>query len=187
MSINGAACGLYSVGATAISFVVPIGLLPNTGTASYPVVINVRDDIALTNNVIRGQVVIVASQPDIFTDSSGPGGRAVVCNVTDPSIPMCVIEPFNVTTPDASGTPVPTVLEVHVTGVRGTAASSITVTIGTTVIVPSNVILVDQPGFEEIDFTLPSTVNTGDLPIVITVGAATSRPADTAPNVRINP
>jgi uncharacterized protein (TIGR03437 family) len=183
MSINGAACGLYSVGTSPaqISFVVPIGLVPNSGTASYPVVIN--------NNgtVIRGQVVIVAAQPDIFTDSNGPGGRAVVCNVTDPSIPMCVIEPFNVTTPDASGTPVPTVLEVHVTGVRGTAAGSITVTIGTTVIVPSNVILLDQPGFEEIDFTLPSNVDRGDLPIVVAVGTATSRPAASAPHITINP
>ena len=183
MSINGAACGLYSVGTSPaqISFVVPIGLVPNSGTASYPVVIN--------NNgtVIRGRVVIVAAQPDIFTDSNGPGGRAVVCNVTDPSIPMCVIEPFNVTTPNASGTPVPTVLEVHVTGVRGTAASSITVTIGTTVIVPSNVILLDQPGFEEIDFTLPSAVDRGDLPIVVAVGTATSRPAASAPHITINP
>jgi len=189
MSINGAACGLYSVGAHQINFVVPIGLVPNTGTASYPVVINVRDDAAVppTNTVIRGRVVIVASQPDIFTDSNGPGGRAVVCNVTDPSIPMCVVEPFNVTTPDASGTPVPTVLEVHLTGVRGTAASSINVTIGTTVIVPSKVILLDQPGFHEIDFTLPSTVDRGDLPIVVKVGTATSRPAGTAPNVKINP
>lgn len=185
MSINGAACGLYSVGTSPaqINFVVPIGLVPNSGTDSYPVVIN--------NNgtVIRGLVVIVAAQPDIFTDSNGPGGRAVVCNVTNPSIPLCVIEPFNVMTPDASGTPVPTVLEIHLTGVRGTAAavSSVSVTIGTTVIVPSNVILLDQPGFEEIDLTLPATVDIGDLPIVITVGTATSRPAASAPKVKINP
>jgi uncharacterized protein (TIGR03437 family) len=185
MSINGAACGLYSVSTSPaqISFVVPIGLVPNSGTDSYPVVIN--------NNgtVIRGRVAIVAAQPDIFTDSNGPGGRAVVCNITNPSIPMCVIEPFNVMTPDASGTPVPTVLEVHVTGVRGTAAavSSVSVTIGTTVIVPSNVILLDQPGFEEIDLTLPSAVDLGDLPIVIMVGTPTSRPTASAPHVKINP
>lgn len=181
VSIGGAACGLYSVSPTTISFVVPIGLVPNAGTASYPIVIN--------NNgtVIRGQVVIVAAQPDIFTDSNGPGGRAVVCNVTNPTIATCVIEPFNVTTPDASGTLVPTVLEVHVTGVRGTAASAITVTIGTTVIVPSNVIVLDQPGFEEIVLTLPATVDRGDLPIVIKVGTATSRPSDSAPHVKINP
>jgi hypothetical protein len=79
------------------------------------------------------------------------------------------------------------VLEIHVTGVRGTAAGSITVTIGTTVIVPSNVILLDQPGFEEIDFTLPSAVDLGDLPIVVAVGTATSRPAASAPHITINP
>ncbi len=181
MSIGGAACGLYSVTPTSISFVVPIGLVPSTGTASYPVVMN--------NNgtVIRGQLTIVAAQPDIFTDSNGPGGRAVVCNVTNPTIPSCVVEPFNVTTPDASGTPVPTVLEVHLTGVRGTAASAINVTIGTTVIVPSKVILLDQPGFDELDLTLPAAVDRGDLPIVVKVGTATSRPADTAPHVKINP
>lgn len=186
MSIGGAACGLYFVGTSPaqISFVVPIGLVPNSGTESYPVVIN--------NNgtVIRGQLVIVAAQPDIFTDSNGPGGRALVCNVTNPIIPGCVIEPFTVMTPDAGGTPVATVLEIHVTGVRGTASSSMTVTIGTTAILPSNVILLDQPGFEEIIITLPAAVDLGDLPIVVTVvGGATavSRPADSAPHVKINP
>jgi uncharacterized protein (TIGR03437 family) len=182
MSINGAACGLYSVSTSPaqISFVVPVGLAPNSGIDSYPVVIN--------NNgtVIRGRVAIVAAQPDIFTDSNGPGGRAVVCNITNPITPSCVMEPFNVTSDDGTGTQVPTVLEIHVTGVRGTAAGSITVTIGTTVIVPSNVILLDQPGFEEIDFTLPLGVDRGDLPIVITVGTATSRPTASAPQVKIN-
>ncbi len=78
-------------------------------------------------------------------------------------------------------------LEIHLTGVRGISASAITVRVGTTDIVPSNVILLDQPGFDEIDFTLPSTVDRGDLPIVVKVGAATSRPADSAPRVKINP
>jgi uncharacterized protein (TIGR03437 family) len=182
MSINGAACGLYSVSTSPaqISFVVPVGLVPNSGIDSYPVVIN--------NNgtVIRGRVVIVPAQPDIFTDSNGPGGRAVVCNITNPITPGCVTEPFNITSDDGTGTQVPTVLEIHVTGVRGTAAGSITVTIGTTIIVPSNVILLDQPGFEEIDLTLPAAVDRGDLPIVITVGTATSRPTASAPHVTIN-
>jgi siroheme synthase (precorrin-2 oxidase/ferrochelatase) len=48
------------------------------------------------------------------------------------------------------------------------------------------VILLDQPGFEEIDFTLPAAVDRGDLPIVITVGTATSRPTASAPQVKIN-
>ena len=70
---------------------------------------------------------------------------------------------------------------------RGTAPGSITVTIGTTVITATNVISLDQPGFDEIDITLPSTVDRGDLPIVVKVGAATSRPTDSAPHVTINP
>jgi len=79
------------------------------------------------------------------------------------------------------------VLEIHLTGVRGTAASAINVVIGTTVIVPSKVISLDQPGFDEIDITLPATVDRGNLPIVVKVGTATSRPADSAPHVKINP
>jgi uncharacterized protein (TIGR03437 family) len=181
ISINGAACGIYAVTATSISFVVPNGLVPPTGTASYPVVINSN------GAVIRGQLVIVAAQPDIFTDANGPGGRAVVCNITNALTPGCLTEPFSITSDDGTGTLVPTVLELHLTGVRGTAASSITVTIGTTAIVPTTVIALDQPGFQVVDFTLPATVNTGDLPIVVAVGAATSRPADSAPHVTINP
>jgi uncharacterized protein (TIGR03437 family) len=179
IAINGAACGIYLVTATSIDFVVPIGLVPNTGTASYPVVINSN------GTVIRGQVVIVSAQPDIFTSTGGSGGRAVVCNVTNAT---CLIEPFNVTSDNGTGTLVPTVLEIHLTGIlRGTAAAAVTVTIGTTVIVPTNVIQLDQPGFQEIDITLPSTVDRGDLPIVVKVGTATSRPTDSAPHVTINP
>ena len=181
ISINGVACGIYSVTATSISFAVPIGLVANTGTTSYPVVINSN------GVVIRGQVVIVSAQPDIFTSTNGPLGRAVICNVTNPLTPGCITEPFNVTSDDGTGTLVPTVLEIHLTGVRGTAGSGITVTIGTTVIVPTNVIQLDQPGFQEIDLTLPSTVDRGDLPIVVKVGTATSRPTDSAPHVTINP
>jgi uncharacterized protein (TIGR03437 family) len=187
ISINGAAAGIYSVSSSSISFVVPIGLAPNTGTASYPVVINFHNEAAGTGTVIRGQVVIVAAQPDIFTSNNGPGGRAVVCNITNPSTPGCLIEPFNVTSDNGTGTQVSTVLEVHLTGVRGTSASAISVTIGTTAIVPSTAISLDQPGFDVVDITLPSTVDRGDLPIVVKVGTATSRPTDSAPHVKINP
>jgi uncharacterized protein (TIGR03437 family) len=138
--------------------------------------------------VILGQVVIVSSQPDIFTSTNGPLGRAIVCNVTNPLTPGCLTEPFNVTSDNGTGTLVPTVLEIHLTGLlRGTAATAITVTIGTTSIVPSNVIQLDQPGFQEIDITLPTAVDRGDLPIVVKVGTATSRPTDSAPHVTINP
>ena len=126
MSIGGAACGLYSVSPTAISFVVPIGLPANTAPQSYAVVIN--------NNgtVIRGLMVVVAAQPDIFTTTNGPGGRAVVCNVTNPATPGCLGEPFKITSDDGTGTLVPTVLEIHLTGVRNSIPGAITATIGTT-------------------------------------------------------
>ncbi|HEY6046038.1 MAG TPA: hypothetical protein VIU65_05500 [Pyrinomonadaceae bacterium] len=187
VAINGAAAGLYSVDSTAIKFVVPAGLIPNTGSASYPIVINIRDT-PTTNRAIRGLVVIVTAQPDVETTSNGPNGRAVICNVTVPSS-GCIIEPFNVTTTDASGSPVPTKLEVHVTGVRGVAASSINVVIGTTSIVASQNIAADLPGFDQVIITLPSTVSRGDsLPVVVTVGTATSRPTPALPPlVKINP
>jgi hypothetical protein len=44
----------------------------------------------------------------------------------------------------------------------------------------------DLPGTDEFDFTLLSTVDTGDLPIVVAVGGAGSRPDDTAPHITIN-
>jgi uncharacterized protein (TIGR03437 family) len=177
MEIGSAACGLYAVTASSISFVVPKGLSPGT----YPIVINTN------GTVMRGLVAIVPAQPDIFTTTNGPGGRAVVCNVTNPATPGCMGEPFNVTSDDGTGTQVPTVLEIHLTGVRGATASSVSVTIGTTSIVATRVISLDQPGFDEVDIILPSTVDRGDLPIVVTVGGATSRPADTAPHITINP
>jgi len=182
MSIGGAACGLYAVSPTAISFVVPIGLVPNSGTASYPVVIN--------NNgtVIRGLLVVVAAQPDIFTSTNGAGGRAVVCNVTNPATPGCLGEPFKITSDDGTGTLVPTVLEIHLTGVRNSIPSTITATIGTTAIVATGNIATDQPGFDEIDIILPATVDTGpNLTLVVTVGTATSREIATAPLIRIDP
>jgi hypothetical protein len=44
----------------------------------------------------------------------------------------------------------------------------------------------DLPGNDQIDFILPSTVDTGDLPIVVTIGTASSRPKDTAAHITIN-
>jgi uncharacterized protein (TIGR03437 family) len=180
VSIRGAACGMYFVSPTSINFVVPVGLGPGT----YPLVIN--------NNgtVIRGNITLVSAQPDVVTTSNGPGGRAAICNITDPTVSGCVPEPFDITTPPSpGGSPVPTVLEVHVTGVRGTTASSINVVIGTTSITASGNVVNDQPGFDNVVITLPSTVDRGDLPVVVKVGTATSRPTpgDSPPHVAINP
>src|SRR6202022_332285 len=125
VAINGAACGLYAVGSSEIKFVVPVGLGPGT----YNIVIN--------NNgtVIRGSIVVVSAQPDIFTSTNGPLGRASVCNITNPAV--CSPEPFGVTTNDGTGNQVPTMLRMSLTGVRGTIASAITVTVGTTAIIAS--------------------------------------------------
>jgi len=171
---------MYSVSASAITFVVPRGL-PAGG---FPLVIN--------NNgtVIRGFIAIVAAQPDVQTTSNGPNGRAVICNITNPNTFPCQTEPFNVTSPDASGSPVPTVLEVHVTGVRGSTPSALNVILGTTAIVPTQNVANDLPGFDNLVITLPSTVDRGDnLPVVVRVGTATSRPTpgDSPPLVKINP
>jgi uncharacterized protein (TIGR03437 family) len=181
VSIAGAACGLYSVSPSQINFVVPKGLPPSTG-GSYVLIIN--------NNgtVIRGLLVIVTAQPDIFTTTPpGPGGRAAVCNITNPMTMGCIMEPFNITTDDGTGTLQPTVLEMKVTGIRGRLPASVTVTVGTTAIIAGKVFSLDQPGFDQIDFTLPSNVSTGDVPVVVTVGTATSRTTDTAPHIFIIP
>ncbi len=174
VAIRNAACGLYAVGSSEIKFVVPIGLAAGT----HPILIN--------NNgtFIRGSIAIVTAQPDIFTSTNGPLGRAQVCNITNPSV--CSAEPFFVTTKNGTGTQVPTVLRVSLTGIRNTAGSAITVTVGTSVVIATVSRLLDLPGNDEFDFTLPATVDTGDLPIVATAAAASSRPKDTAPHITIN-
>ena len=184
VGINGVAAGLYAVSPTQIKFVVPIGL----AAGSYPIVINIQNPPG-TNTVIRGVLTIVTAQPDIFTSTNGPAGRAKVCNVTNPATPssICLGEPFNVTSDDGTGTQVATKLRVFLTGVRGVSASAISVTVGTTVIVPSAAFFTDMPGTENVDFTLPSTVDRGDVAIIVKVGAASSRPADqNPPHITIN-
>src|SRR5205807_10350450 len=120
-----------------------------------------------------------------------PGGIAMVCNVTNPTVPGCVTGPFSVMSPDSTGTLVPTVLEIYLTGVRYVAPSEAKVTIGTTDITPTLV----RPntnmfGYDLITITLPdSLAAAGSVPIVITVtksGTFTSRAVDTAPKITIN-
>ena len=182
VSINGAAAGLYFVGNTAkqIDFVMPPGLAPGLGT------------VVVNNNgtVFRGFVQIVASQPDIFTSTHDAGGRAVVCNVTDTSVGGCVMEPFKVMSLDVTGASVATVLEVHLTGVRGVIPGEVKITIGTTDIIPTSVRRnTNNYGYDIITFTLPSTLVPGDYPIIVTVTRGTStfssRAAATAPHIEI--
>jgi len=102
----------------------------------------------------------------------------------------CVGEPFSVTSVDSTGATVPTVLEINLTGVRFAAKTSVTVRIGTTDITGDNVTFVGptgMPGFDKIDVKLPATLaGAGDVPVIVTVGLVTSRPADTAPHITIN-
>jgi hypothetical protein len=150
--------------------------------------------VVINNNgtVLRGFVTIASAQPDIFTSTNGPGGRAAVVNITNPN--ARTPEPFTVTT-DVNGTATPTVLEVTLTGVRNVQASEVTVTIGTTAITGASILLVtpnrEMPGFDIITFTLPGTLaGAGDVPIVISVAksgvTSSSRPSDSAPHITIN-
>lgn len=182
VSINGAAAGLYFVGNTAkqIDFVMPPGLLTGLGT------------VVINNNgtVFRGFVQIVPAQPDILNPpTNDAGGRAYVCNVTNTAVSGCVREPFKVMSLDSTGASVATVLEVHLTGVRGITPAETKVTIGTTDIVPTSVRRnTNMYGLDIITFTLPSTLVAGDYPIIVTVtksGTFSSRDATTASKILI--
>ena len=196
VSVNGAAAGLYFVGdspAEGINFVMPVGLSAGVAT----VVIN--DQRNNNGTVFRGFVQIVPSQPDIFTSTNDAGGIAMVCNVTNTAVSGCVAGPFMVTSADSSGTQVPTVLEIYLTGTRFALAAETKVSFvnGTTTtdIVPTSV----RPntnmfGNDLINITLPATL-AGTAPIdyklIVTVTksstAFTSRPSATAPEVTIIP
>ncbi len=196
VSVNGAAAGLYFVGdspAEGISFVMPVGL----NTAVARVVVN--DQRNNNGTVFHGFVQVVPSQPDIFTSTNDAGGVAMVCNVTNTAISGCVTGPFKVTTADSSGTQVPTVLEIYVTGTRLALAAETKVSfvdgMTTTDIVPGSV----RPntnlfGNDLITITLPASL-AGTAPIdyklIVTVTKSgpsfTSRPAATAPQVTIIP
>ena len=185
VAVNGAAAGLYFFDNTQkqINFVLPVGLSP--GVAS----------VVINNNgtVLRGFVLIVFGQPDVFSSTLDALGRAVAFNVTNPM--SRTGEPFSVTSTDASGASVPTVIELTVTGVRNVVASEVTVTVGTTAITGASITFVgkntEMPGFDFINFTLPAALaGAGDVPVIVSVtrsGATfTSRPADTAPRITIN-
>jgi hypothetical protein len=96
-----------------------------------------------------------------------------------------------VKSPDSTGTLVPTVLEIYLTGVRGVLPAEAKVTIGATDITATVV----RPntnmfGYDFITITLPDTLmGAGTVPLVVTVtksGTFTSRAAATAPTITIN-
>jgi len=190
-SINGAAAGLYFVGNSEkqINFVVPIGSAPGVGN----VVVNILDAGANTDTAIHGLVPITTAQPDIFSSTGDANGNAIAVNVTNPN--QRLGPPFNVTSADASGNTVPTVLELSLTGVRLATTADITITVGTVAIPIDHILLLqsnlEMPGFDIVNFALPDTLaGAGDVPIVITVqkaGATTSsRSTATAAIIHIN-
>ena len=204
LSVNGAAAGLYFVGPEEIQFVVPPGLATQTGTTTYPVVINIRGEGGAAVRTIRSTLQVPPAQPDIFTSTNGPGGRAAVTNVTNPLLAVGTNEPFTVTTTfaNAQGQTVTeaTLLRLVLTGVRGVARANVTVRIvkadNTTVDITGDQIprdpqATDMPGVFTLDFRLPASLAAaGEVRVIVlvNVGGTTfaSRPADTAPGFRIN-
>jgi len=204
LSVNNAAAGLYFVSPTEIQFVLPAALTAQTGTSTSPVVININEGGAV--RTVRSVLQIIPAQPDIYSSTNGPGGRAVISNVTNPLLATGMPEPFTVTTTyvNSQGQTVtePTTLRVMLTGVRGIPRGAITVRLiradGTaTEIVPGDQIPRDpmaidsMPGAFTLDFRLPATLSgAGDVSIIVSVTSGgltfTSRPSETAPRFLIN-
>jgi uncharacterized protein (TIGR03437 family) len=193
VAVNGYAAGLYFVGNAEkqINFVMPIGL----SSGLQPVAVNVLNTGANTDTMLHGLVNLILAQPDIFSSTGDAAGRAIALNVTNPNTPTA--EPFGVTSTDATGATVPTVIQLNVTGVRFALKTDITVTVGTTVINGDGIVLVqpdpEMPGFDIIQFTLPASLaGAGDVPVQVTfnrtaLGISTvSRPPETAPHITIN-
>jgi len=189
MTIGGATVGLKSISRREITFVVPLGLSTgNSNEASYPFVINIR------GVVYKGNVTIVPARPDVFTrsPSPGPGGRALVQNVTNR---VFTTEPFTITTLKIKGgRRVGTILRLYLTGVaRVDARFIIVIRIGnrsTAVSVSSSNPTLVEPGISAVDFQLPPELKgAGDQPVVVTVLFAgreySSRLDDTAPRIFI--
>ncbi len=200
LSINNAAAGLYFVSPTEIQFVVPPGLAAQTGSATYPVVINVNEGGAV--RTIRSALQIVAAQPDIFTREDAPT-RAFVFNVTNGTPMAEPADGFPVTSPDMAGAAKPTILAIFLTGVRNPAITraNVTVSIGDRNLTAADIqqltpgserafIPTDMPGVDQLNVQLRADMaGLGDQPLVISVAingqVFTSRPAATAPRIRI--
>ncbi|HZH89226.1 MAG TPA: hypothetical protein VEX70_01275 [Pyrinomonadaceae bacterium] len=190
LSINNAAAGLYFVSPTEIQFVVPVGLAAQTGANTYPVVININEGGAVRS--VRSVLQVVAAQPDIFTRSDAPT-RASVFNVTNMTLMAEPAEGFPVTT-SVMGTATPTVLSIFMTGIRNVPVSAISVIIGDRTLTGATEIRsntpTDTPGVDQLNVQLRADLaGLGDQPLVVsvTVGGQTftSRPAATAPRIRI--
>jgi len=188
MTLNGVACGLKSVSRHEIVFVLPTTVASTVTGTVYPVVIN--------NNgtVFKGNLTIVPTRPDIFTDLPVPApfGRALALNVVNT---VHTSEPFTVTTIKIrGGRRVPTVLRLRVTGManidfanRGVISLRIGGIAVPGTLVQTGTVLV-EPGVYTFDFELPAALNmAGDQPIIVTVNVNgtlfNSRLDDTAPRL----
>jgi hypothetical protein len=139
----------------------------------------------------------VQAQPDIFTTTMSDFGRAFVCNITNPNTMGCLTEPFSVMSLDGTGTLVPTILQLNLSGTRNvTLASQVSIVIfgsTTTTTITATAIRrnPNMPGWDTIDFTLPASLaGAGDVPIQVSVfsgSALASRDAGTAPHITISP
>jgi len=147
-----------------------------------------------TDTAIRGLTLIVPAQPDVFSSTNGAGGNAATVNITNPTSRIAT-STFDITSPDSTGTLVPTVVELNLTGIRVTLQTEVTVTVGTTLISGSGIILKksnpEMPGFDIINFTLPASLaGAGDVPIFVTFTrggvVTTSRNDASAPKIHIN-
>jgi uncharacterized protein (TIGR03437 family) len=172
VSVNGYAAGLTFVGneSKQINFVVPITTPLGVATVA----------IANNDTLLRGNVLIVPGQPDIFTTSGGADGRAGARDAE-----TLTPEPF-----DAGRT-----IQLSLTGIRGATRAEITVTVNSTAISGDAIVAVestDTPGFDIINFTLPASLaGTPNATVVVTFTrtggfSSTSRPAATAPLITIN-
>ena len=187
MTINGLAVGLKSVSRHEIVFVIPRFISSSATGTPYPVVIN--------NNgtVFKGNLTIVPTRPDIFTNNPVPGpfGRALAENVTNR---VHTTEPFTVRTVRVrGGLLVPTVLRLKVTGIANTTANVISIRIGSITIQGAPVLtggVLVEPGVYTVDFQLPAALQmAGDQPIIVNVNVGgttfSSRLDDTAPRISI--
>jgi hypothetical protein len=186
LSINSAAAGLQTVSSRVITFQVPKGLNSVLAGTTFPVVLNIR------GRVLRGSVVLVPAQPDIFTTTNAEGGRAQVVNAFNGTP-----EPFNVFTVRPQDPRAPTILRIFLTGVAGVPLTTgvISVRIGSTTLTGTAIrvapVETQTPGRYQLDVQIPSTLdNAGNVPIVVTVTLSgtvfSSRAEDTAPRISIN-
>jgi uncharacterized protein (TIGR03437 family) len=88
----------------------------------------------------------------------------------------------------------PATLRIFLTGVRGLLKTQLSVRIGTTDLTGAAILTDATPvpnmfGLYQIDVAAPASLaGAGDVPVIVTVttNSTSSRPADTAPRIRIN-